>query len=94
MELIDAALRVCRLASIAGGRATWLIEVGVSGRCIGVIAQQWVAPRLLVPDDAIASLFGSGAPSVYFRYRAQSDPDAVFEALRTGNPFPDKYTMF
>jgi hypothetical protein len=91
-ELIDAALSVCRLASIAGGRATWLIEVGVPGRCVGVVAQQWVAPRLLAPNAAITGLFVSAARSVYFRYWAQNDPDLVFEALRAGRSLPDKYT--
>src|SRR5690606_32429053 len=33
-ELLSAALRACPLASIAGGQATWLIDVPDSKNCI------------------------------------------------------------
>lgn len=92
-ELLAAAWRACPLASIAGGRATWLIDVGAPAHCIGVMAQQWQAPRLLVGDVAAATLFAHGTRSVFFRYWAQSDPDAVFEALRSGAPLPDKHAQ-
>lgn len=80
-ELVAAARRACPLASIAGGQATWLIDVGVPARCIGVIAQQWPSPRFVVDDGSASTLFGDGARLVYFRYRLQADPDAVLQAL-------------
>lgn len=92
-ELIDAALRACPLASITGGRATWLIDtMGPSGGCIGVVAQQWSLPRLLAPGRTpIAALFGSAEVRVFFRYWCQADPDAVFEAMRSGHTLPSRY---
>ena len=79
-ELVAAAMRACPLASIAGGRATWLVDVGTPARCVAVIAQEWVAPRLLVADVPAAALFGDGARLVHFRYHAQRDPQAAFDA--------------
>lgn len=81
-ELIAAARSVCPLARIAGGQATWLVEIGAPKRCIAVIAQQWDAPRLLLDDSAVGDLFTGQACSLYFRYRAQIDPQAEFDALR------------
>jgi hypothetical protein len=89
-QLIAAARSVCPLASIAGGHATWLVEIGRPARCVAVIAQQWDEPRLLVADG-IASEFGANGPcSLYFRYGAQRDPQAVFDALRAGAPLPPR----
>ena len=89
-ELVAQARRASPLASIAGGKATWLIDTDGPGKgCIGVIAQQWDEPRLLVPQDTtVAALFGQREASVFFRYWCQADPDQVFEALRTGRELP------
>lgn len=91
--LLALAWRACPLASIETERATWLIDAGGSDRCIGVMAQQWSRPRLLVPGDTRASeLFAEREPTLHFRYWCQSDPDAVFEALRWGNPLPSRHS--
>ncbi len=90
-DLLVAARRACPLASIAGGCATWLVDIGTPARCIGVIAQHWPAARLVVPDGPAGALFGDGPRLVYFRYWLQSDPEAVFDALLRGVPLPDRY---
>ncbi|MCD0443961.1 hypothetical protein LO763_10030 [Glycomyces sp. A-F 0318] len=66
------------LAPIAGGRATWVLEV--NGRPAAVIAQQWAEPKFAVdPSDTLGS-FG-GEVSLMFRYRAQIDPDDLYDTL-------------
>lgn len=74
-----ASLRVRGyLPSIAGGRATWLLEV--NGRPAAVIAQQWPEPKFAVdPSDTLGS-FG-GPVSLMFKYRAQIDPDDLYSTL-------------
>jgi hypothetical protein len=95
LELLVAAQRVCPLASIIGGRATWLIKVGrPGGKRIGVIAQQWAQPKLVLAEDTpLAQLFRGTAASLKFQYWCQADPDAVFEAVRSGTPLPDRYAQ-
>lgn len=90
LEVLVAAWRACPLALIAGGEATWLIDIVGQQGSIGVMAQQWSAPRLIVPPETSAQdLFkGSEKPSVHFRYWGQSNPDEVFEAVRTNAPLP------
>lgn len=94
LEVLAAAWRVCPLAGIAGAQATWLIDVIGRQGPIGVMAQQWDAPKLLIPPNATAQdLFnGTTTPSLYFRYWCQSNPDALFEAIRTQAPLPAKYS--
>jgi hypothetical protein len=93
MELLQQAHRACPLASIAGGRATWLIDTaGYGKRCVGVVAQQWDAPRLTIPETTtVEALFGSDPPTLFFRYWCQADPEAVFEAVRSGVGLPARY---
>ena len=89
-ELVDAALRACRLASISGGNATWLVDAG--GTCIGVIAQQWSRPKFIVAEHTrVTDVFTGKDKAIYFRYWCQADPDAVFEAVRSGQPLPPRY---
>ncbi|MFC3816739.1 hypothetical protein [Lysobacter sp. GCM10012299] len=94
LEVLAAAWRVCPLASIAGGQATWLIDVIGQLGPIGVMAQQWSAPKLLIlPNTSAEDIFkGSKQPSLYFRYWCQSDPDEVLEAIRTHAPLPARYS--
>ncbi|MCD9033025.1 hypothetical protein LDO32_14945 [Luteimonas sp. Y-2-2-4F] len=88
--LLDAALRACPLAAIAGGRATWIVRA--SGRGIAVIAQQWRRPRLLVPEEArVADLLPGDDDALHLAYWCQADPMAVFDALHTGRPLPDRH---
>ena len=71
------------LASIAGGRATWIL---VADRPLAVVAQQWDEPRFLVDSSRPISSFGAEGRgvSLMFRYWMQHDPDHVFEELAAG----------
>ena len=92
-EFIAHALRVAPLASISGGRATWLVDTDGSGRgCIGVLAQEWPAPRFLIDSRAtVQQHFGTRPPSLYLRYWCQASPDQVYSALLLNEPLPPKY---
>jgi hypothetical protein len=71
------------LASIAGGKATWILE---TDRPLAVVAQQWTEPRFLVDASQPISSFaveGRGV-SLMFLYWKQHDPDHVFEELAAG----------
>ncbi|CDF62025.1 hypothetical protein XFF4834R_chr25190 [Xanthomonas citri pv. fuscans] len=93
LEVLAAAWRACPLAGIAGGQATWLLDVAGSENCIGVMAQQWHQPRLLIhPETSATDLFKGKEPSLYFRYWCQSNPDAVFESIQTKAPLPGRYS--
>jgi len=93
LDVLDAAWCACPLAGIAGGQATWLIDVAGSGNCIGVMAQQWHQPKLLIqPETSAADLFEDMEPSLYFRYWCQSNPDAVLEAVQSKTPLPARYS--
>ena len=85
-DLIKVCLERRYLASISGGKATWILE---ATRPLAVIAQQWVEPRYLVaPATPIFSLIDVAAnPHLHFRYRCQTDPDQVFASLSRGEPF-------
>ncbi len=89
-ELVGAALRICPLASISGGNATWLIDVDAT--CIGVIAQQWPRPKFAIAEHtSVTDVFAGKNKTLHFRYWCQVDPDAVFEAVRDGQPLPPRY---
>lgn len=93
VEVLNAAQKACPLAFIAGGNATWLIDTENYGEgCIGVIAQQWEGPKLLVSKNTAASdLWQNSEGFLYFRYWCQANPDAVFEAVETGIEPPPRY---
>jgi hypothetical protein len=88
--VVEAMQRARYLASIAGGRATWIVE---GARPLAVVAQEWAAPRWLVtPELPVAELRRPGGrPDLEVRYWCQVDPDWVYECLRTGAPLPDRY---
>jgi hypothetical protein len=66
------------LAQIAGGHATWILEV--NRLPTAVIAQQWAEPKFLTdPNDTLGSL-GTDV-SFMFRYRAQIDPADLYDSL-------------
>ncbi|TDC25690.1 hypothetical protein E1265_06385 [Streptomyces sp. 8K308] len=74
------------LATIAGGRATWILVAG-DRRPLAVVAQQWDEPRFLVdPALPIGSLptGEENGLSLMFRYWKQHDPDHVFAELAAG----------
>lgn len=89
-ELIDAALRACPLASICCDKATRLIDAGDT--CVGVIAQQGSRPQFIVAEHTgMSDVFAGKSKTIYFRYGCQADPDAVFEALHSGQLLPPRY---
>jgi hypothetical protein len=92
LEFLEQAILVSPLAHIAGGQATWLIDTEGYGKgCIGVMAQQWSRPRLLIPEStSVTHLFGEREVAIFLRYWCQSDPEAVFEALKTCKELPPK----
>jgi len=91
-SIVARILATNYLPSIAGGHATWIVELG--SRPLAVVAQQWPTVRYLVdPVQDICSIAGSaGQPHLYFTYWCQADPELVFESLRNGRPLPSKYT--
>lgn len=90
LQILAAAWQACPLALIAGGEATLLINIVGQQGSTGVMAQRWSAPRLIVPPETSAhDLFkGSEKPSIHFRYWGQSNPDEIFEAVRTNTSLP------
>lgn len=80
LALLDRVGARRYLPAIRGGHATWVAEL--RGRAapvpIGVCAQQWPAPRLLVADAVARPPWGEAHVSLHFRYLCQQDPDAVF----------------
>ena len=90
MERVGAALRACPLASISGGKATWLIDAGDT--CVGVIAQQGSRPQFIVAEHTgTTDVFAGKSKTIYFRYGCQADPEALFEALHSGQLLPPRY---
>ena len=82
-------------ASIAGGRATWILEAGGRGdRALAVLAQQWWRPRFLVEPDAAVSTYiqPDARPHLHLKYWCQADPKKVFDCLQRGEPLPDRYS--
>jgi hypothetical protein len=88
--VVDEILRARYLASIAGGRATWIVE---GERPVAVLAQQWDAPRWLVtPDMSVDAVRRrTGRPDLQVRYWCQVDPERVYACLLAGEPLPDRY---
>jgi hypothetical protein len=77
------------LASIVGGRATWILVAGQ--RPLAVLAQQWAEPRYLVDSAQPISSFGTtDGVSLMFRYWLQRDPDHVFAELAAGREPPPR----
>ena len=93
VEFLREARRASPLANIVGGQATWLIDTQGSGEgCIGVVAQQWAEPRLLIPEDTtVEDLYAARSPTVFFRYWCQASPEGVFEALKSGHALPPRH---
>ena len=92
IEVLKLAQKACSLAGIAGGNATWLIDTQGYGKgCIGVVAQQWAAPKLITEQNISAGQIWNGKGTLFFRYWCQSNPNAVFEAIKSGGELPSRY---
>jgi hypothetical protein len=78
------------LPDINGGKATWIIFS--SDKPIGVLAQQWLEPKLTVPPESIVDqYFGNTEPRLLFRYWCQADPDEVFSHIKDGKEPPSRF---
>ena len=84
-------------ASIAGGRASWVIAAGPppgpDGRPtrtvpIGVYAQEWGVARLFGRAETSVRDLAAGRDelTIFFNYQAQVDPEIVFDRYRRGMP--------
>lgn len=90
-ELAEIAIEGHYLASISGGRASWVLQNARGGRQLAVVAQQWSAPRWLVDPAAyvirVRDIYIADREEarLYFEYRVQADPDTLFQTLLTEN---------
>lgn len=92
-QLLIEASEVCTLPKISGGKATWFAYTDSEPKqYLGVVAQQWQAPKLLVhTSETVGSIFGKGSSKLIFRYWCQSDPDKIYEALASNNELPSRF---
>jgi hypothetical protein len=89
-SLITRIIQANYLASIVGGKATWILKSGK--RALAVVAQQWPVPSFLVPAEHSArSYLNGGECDLEFVYWCQVDPGQVFKCLSTGKPLPDRH---
>ncbi|MFG0239588.1 MAG: hypothetical protein ACF8CY_00845, partial [Gimesia chilikensis] len=63
---------------------------------IGVMAQQWEYPRLLISEfttlDSIYKDKNSRRKVLYFRYYSHADPVEIYKLLLFQQPLPDRFT--
>ena len=80
LDAVRAAVASNYLASIAGGKASWVAFL--DGEPIAVVAQQWSQPRFL-----LSARHGSGKAeaALHFSYRAQSDPNEIYSIYSSRN---------
>lgn len=92
-EFLETVRRMAFLPSISGGEATWIIDcAGAGGASIGVIAEQWTAPRLTIPADTpLAAVLPVTGGGVFFRYWCQASPESVLSSLVNKTALPPRY---
>ncbi|OUJ73173.1 hypothetical protein [Hymenobacter crusticola] len=78
-EVLQLVVAQSYLASIAGGKATWVAEL--QGKPIVVLAQQWQRPVFL-SSELSALPVKKKALQLHFRYYTQQNPEEVLSALR------------
>ncbi|MFC6224866.1 hypothetical protein ACFP2F_16575 [Hymenobacter artigasi] len=88
IEILRVVLHAVFLASIGGGKATW---IALSRIPVAVVAQQWAKAKMLTPIPPLSRLnFSGNVLSMHFDYRVQQDPDLVYEKyqrMHSGHPF-------
>ncbi|MBA1244220.1 hypothetical protein G7027_22590 [Pseudomonas japonica] len=88
--LFEAIQTMHYLPCIKGDEATWVISA--SGKQIGVLAQQWTAPKLVVSlESLVKQVFGEHEPRLLFKYWCQTNPDVVFSRIEAGELLPSRY---
>jgi hypothetical protein len=96
-ELILKIIEMRYLASIGGGKATWVLKY--NNELLAIIAQEWREPKYLVnKEKKIYNLIGvCNKPEIYFEYILQENPDMVFEklsnAINKGMEIKGKYDV-
>lgn len=90
-KLLSRIVGMPYLASIFGGKATWIVESAIP---LAVVAQQWDRPAYLVdPAVRIVDCVSFDIPRpLFFRYWCRVDPAVVLACLKAGRPLPDKYS--
>ena len=93
-ELLIKASSKCTLPKISGGKATWFAYYDSEPKqYLGVLAQQWLKPKLVISSTStVSSVFTSTPGKLIFRYWCQSDPEAVLDALINDKKLPSMYT--
>lgn len=94
-QLVQLAVAACPLASISGGKATWVICLPKKQfKHLGVFAQEWAEPKFIVaPETNAEEYFGSKEIHIDFRYWCQANPLAVFSAVNSGSELPSRYSQ-
>ncbi len=94
IEALNLAQKAGALAGIAGGNATWLIDTQGYGKgCVGVVAQQWAEPKLITEQNiTVGQIWNGSKGTLFFRYWCQSNPNAIFEAIKSGGELPSRYS--
>src|SRR5262249_24971358 len=82
------------LASIASGRATWILQTDrQAGRSLAVVAQQWSQPRFLVdPESPVSSYIQrDSSRHLYVPEGGRGTPQRAAGAWKAGMPQQKKY---
>ena len=87
---LEKILATHYLASIQGGKATWIV---VGKNPLAVIAQQWSKPHFLVTSSAHTEdlIEVTKKYQLEFRYWCQVEPNEVVASIEQGKPLPDRY---
>jgi hypothetical protein len=81
-ELIINLINMRYLASIAGGKAVWVLKFHT--QLLAVIAQEWNKPQYLVNANIkVYDLLNTcDKPELFFEYLMQINPNIVYQKLR------------
>lgn len=79
-EVTEFLIKEKYLATIAGGRATWILQ---SNKPLAVVAQQWEqAQYLTAPETLIAECIETEKkPNLQFSYKLATNPDRLVATL-------------
>jgi len=90
-EVTNYLIKDHYLASIAGGKATWILQ---SNRPLAVVAQQWEQASFLIPADTLIAdcIELEQKPNLQFVYKGSADPNQLVEQLLDGKPSPNRFT--
>jgi len=80
-DLAHMAIKNDYLAKIEGGKATWVMMLGLKKLC--VLAQQWKNPKMLIEKDTrVSDLTCSDNLVFYFSYEGQVSPSKLKNSLK------------